>query len=157
MERACEYRGCNQGGVLEVGEYWLCLRHAGARWDERRTANKAAGLCRCGKPPAEGRRSCGDCLREDAIRAARHREVHRHAAKHGITLVPGEAREFFHVRMSALRRCSRSLTRYMNRTRARMRYGTEELEVSVIWDWKGVKVTETLGGRIAVGCGLPER
>ena len=158
MNRACEHPpGCNHEAEIEVSDRWLCIRHAGEGWDARRVENRAAGLCRCGKPPAAGRRSCPDCLRDDAFRAARHRNARRHAVKHGITLAPGEGRAFFREWMAASKVCSRSLKRSMNRARARMRYGVQELEVSVIWDWRGVKVTETLGGRIVVGRGLPER
>ena len=67
MERGCEWpAGCNRGGyrqvvMSDVGERFLCLRHAGQVWNARKAANRAAGLCACGAEPTPGRATCERC------------------------------------------------------------------------------------------------
>ena len=60
---ACEWPdGCNRGAFRDVlvgsRELGLCLRHAGAVWNARKRANRAAGRCPCGAAPTPGYRTC---------------------------------------------------------------------------------------------------
>ena len=89
--RGCEWPdGCNRGGfrtVLQDGvERYLCLRHAGAVWNARKAANRAAGLCACGAEPDPGYRTCARCRERARFDRRIARAFNVRAAECGIEL-----------------------------------------------------------------------
>ena len=82
-ERACEWPdGCRHVSMPD-GERWLCLRHAGAEWNRRMRANRAAGLCPCGAEPTPGYRTCARCRERSRTDRRRSRAFAKRAAASG--------------------------------------------------------------------------
>ena len=151
MERGCEWPdGCNRGGFRRVlmpghGERFLCLRHAGAVWNGRKSANRAAGLCPCGAAPTPGRRTCERCrerAREDRRRA---RAAVARAAECGIRLPrqAGRRRAFMMAYREAFKRSQRAARRAWRQALARgtLRALTEPFTAAVAVPWEGHSVT----------------
>ena len=100
--RACEWpralREVDTAPLGEPGRRWLCLHHAGAAWNARKQANRAAGRCPCA--PHRGR------ARLDKRRARRVREL---ARDNGIEAPqePGRRRALLAAFVQAFRTASR--------------------------------------------------
>ena len=100
---------------------WLCLRHAGAVWNARKTANRAAGRCPCGAVPTPGYRTCQACRERGRADRQRARAFAARAAECGITL-PRQAsrrRAFIDVYREAFNRAQRAARRGWRRAWAR--------------------------------------
>ena len=176
--RSCQWPdGCNHGALREVdtgpighpGKRWLCLRHAGRVWNERKRANRAAGLCPCGAPVTPGRRTCARC-REGERQAKRlRRAVKRFADECGIVLPrqAGRRRAFFDAYRIAFsrcqdaasrewrRRCDRALRRAVGRGVCSMPESATS-RVSVSWEGRAVTCEATFGLRgVEYVCGVP--
>ena len=150
MERGCEWpAGCNRGGfrtVLDAGvERFLCLRHAGAVWNARKAANRAAGLCACGAVPTPGRATCERCRARARSDRARARAFNARAAECGIRLPrqAGRRRAFIAAYAEAFKRSQRAARRAWRRSWARgsLRSLTEPFTATVAVPWEGHSVT----------------
>ena len=150
MERGCEWpAGCNRGGfrtVLDAGvERFLCLRHAGAVWNARKAANRAAGLCACGAEPTPGRATCERCRERARLDRRRARAFAARAAECGIRL-PRQAsrrRAFLTAYRAAFMRSQRAARRAWRRSwsRGSLRSLTGAFTATVAVPWEGHSVT----------------
>ena len=127
MNEACQWpEGCNRGGFRTVampehGERFLCLRHAGAVWNARKAANRAAGLCACGAEPSPGFKTCERCRERGRRDRKRSRAFAARAAECGIRLPrqAGRRRAFIAAYCEAFRRSQRAARRAWRRSWSR--------------------------------------
>lgn len=117
-KRACKWPGgCHRGSFREVdtaaigaaGRRWLYLHHAGAVWNARKRANRAAGLCPCGAASSPGYRTCEACRERAREDRATARAVNACAAECAITLPrqAGPRRSFIEAYTEAWQRAQR--------------------------------------------------
>ena len=151
MEQACQWPdGCNAGAfrrvvMPDVGARRLCLRHAGAVWNGRKAANRAAGRCACGAEPSPSRRTCERCRERARADRARARAFNARAAECGIRLPrqAGRRRAFIAAYCQAFKRSQRSARRAWARAWARspVRALTGQWSATVAVPWEGHSVT----------------
>ena len=168
MEQGCQWPdGCNRGGFRTVsmpdGERWLCLRHAGAEWNRRKAANRAAGLCPCGAEPTPGRATCERCRERGRRDRRRSRAFNARAAECGIRLPrqAGRRRAFLSAYREAFTRSQRAARRAWRRAMARAPLhgltGTFTATVAIPWEGHQVTVRATFDmTRNMRVCGVPE-
>lgn len=157
----CQWpEGCNRGGFRTVsmpahGDRFLCLRHCGAVWNERKTSNRAAGLCPCGADPSSGYRTCARCRERARVDRRRARAFNARAAECGIRLprAHGRRREFLRAYCSAFKQAQRQALRRWrrawNRGSLRSLTGSYAFTVAVPWEDTAVTVRAVAGLR---GC-----
>ena len=151
MEQGCQWpAGCNRGGFRTVtmpehGERFLCLRHAGAVWNGRKSANRAAGLCACGAEPSPRRRTCERCRERARSDRRRARAFNARAAECGLTLPrqAGHRRAFLTAYREAFQRSQRAARRRWRRAWARgsLRSLSGAFTATVAVPWEGHLVT----------------
>ena len=151
MERGCEWpAGCNRAAsakssCLTSASASCACAHAGAVWNERKRANRVAGLCACGAEPTPGWATCERCrkrAREDRRRA---RAFAARAAECGIVLPRenGRRRAFLQAYAEAFKRSQRAARRAWRRAWARgsLRSLSDAFTATVAVPWEGHSVT----------------
>ena len=160
--KACEWPGgCSRGAhraldtapIGEPGRRWLCLHHAGAVWNARKQANRAAGRCPCGADVTPGYRSCARCRERACLEKRGQRALAARAGECSIVLPrqAGRRRAFLAAFCEGFNRSQRAARRRWFRAWNRsggLSTGAVTVAVSVPWAGEGRAVT------VAATCAL---
>lgn len=151
--QGCEWPdGCNQGAFRTVSmadgsTLRLCLAHAGRRWSERRSENRAAGRCPCGAEADEGFKTCAPCREAERVKRKRTRNLAKRAAECGVVLPRANGR-----RVAFIRAYSRAWSRAQNAVRRAERKAAKRAPIRWLTcpGWEAVALETWEGRPIAV-------